>query len=151
MAKIKEFSIFLERSGRVGIDTSIFIYKFEQHPQFEPLCSVVFSLLSKDQIELITSTVTVAEILVRPWRVKDSALLQAYENIFLTLPNFLLTVIDYRVAKTAAFLRAKYNIRLPDALQIAAALTNQAKIFVTNDIQLKVVKDLKIACLSDYI
>jgi len=69
----------------------------------------------------------------------------------LTLPNFLLTVIDYRVAKTAAFLRAKYNIRLPDALQIAAALTNQAKIFVTNDIQLKVVKDLKIACLSDYI
>jgi len=55
------------------------------------------------------------------------------------------------LARQATVLRARYNIRVPDALQIAAALKSGATAFVTNDRRLRRVQGLKVLVLDDYL
>ena len=150
MARIKPFIQLLQKHKRIGIDSCVFIYKFEQHPRYEPLCSVIFEALSHHKIELITSIITVSEVLIQPIKKKQGEIVLLYENVFETLPHFSLVPIDYAQAKAAALLRAEYTLRGPDALHIAAMLTHGAEIFITNDRRLKKVKDLKIVCLQEY-
>lgn len=63
--------------------------------------------------------------------------------------NFALVPIDYAIAEQAADLRARYNLRTPDALQIAAALSAGCQAFATNDRQLQRVTELSIVILDD--
>lgn len=151
MAQIKQFARDLAKHRVIAVDSSIFIYKFEQNSKFEGLCSVVFELLDEGSIELITSSVTASEILVRPFQLKDIETISLYESVLQQLPNFTLVNIDYPLAKLAAQLRAQYVILLPDALQLAAALMYKATLFVTNDRQLKKVKDIKVLYLGNYL
>lgn len=53
------------------------------------------------------------------------------------------------IAETAAELRARYNLRTPDALQIAVALENNCDAFLCNDNGLKRVTELKILILDE--
>ena len=45
--------------------------------------------------------------------------------------------IDEKLAEAAALVRARHGIRLPDALQVAAAIHGEATLFITNDKRLK--------------
>lgn len=62
----------------------------------------------------------------------------------------ILTDIDRNVAVESAKLRAKYKIKTPDAIQLTSGLINGAKAFITNDGNLKKVKEIKIIVL-DYV
>jgi len=57
--------------------------------------------------------------------------------------------IDAETAKRAATLRAKYNLRTPDALQVATALEFDCQAFLTNDIALKRVTELRVLILDE--
>lgn len=151
MAKIEAFTSRLRKAKRVGIDSSCFIYKFEQHPLFEKPTSVIFELLSQNKIEVVTSVVTVAEVLAKPLEKKDFEVVSLYETVFLQLPNFQLLNLDYHLARLASEIRAKYRIRLPDAFQIACCLEAGVKVFVTNDKSLKKVKEIEVLVLKDFI
>ena len=59
--------------------------------------------------------------------------------------------VDLAVADRAMTLRARYHIRVPDALQIATALQSSATAFVTNDLRLKKVEDLDVIVLREYL
>ena len=150
MAKIISFRNQLKKLKRIGVDSSIFIYKFEQNKKYESLCSVVFERLSDNKLKIITSIITPAEVLTKPIELKDQKVVELYETVFSKLPNFELIELNYTMAKQAAGLRARYKILLPDALQLAACLQNNAQAFLTNDNKLKRVKDLLIICLKDY-
>jgi predicted nucleic acid-binding protein len=58
--------------------------------------------------------------------------------------------VDAALARRAVALRAEYGIRVPDALQIAAALEAGATAFVTNDQRLVKVKELRVLQFDDY-
>lgn len=150
MAQIKKLQHLLQKQQCIAIDSSIFIYAFEQHPQFEPLCTVVFDLVSTHQLQLVTSAITVSEILVRPYQLDNVAVVQLYQQLFATLPQFTIIDVNYALAETAAYVRAKHNLTLPDAIQIATALQHEATVFVTNDLKLKRSTELDIICLKDY-
>ncbi len=47
-------------------------------------------------------------------------------------------------------MRVKYNIRVPDALQVSAALESGATLFITNDHPLRKVTELSVLILDDY-
>ena len=57
--------------------------------------------------------------------------------------------VDADVAERAADLRSRYKLKLPDALQIAAALETNCEAFLTNDIGLRSVTDLRVLVLDD--
>ena len=57
--------------------------------------------------------------------------------------NTVFTLIDHRSAQRAAELRARYNLTLPDALQMAVALESGCDAFLTNDSGFKRVTELR--------
>jgi len=58
--------------------------------------------------------------------------------------------VDAVLARRAVALRAQYDVRVPDALQIAAALEAGATAFVTNDRRLAKVRELQVLLFDDY-
>jgi len=148
--KLPAFKKQLLKTKLVGIDTSCFIYLFEQNPQFEPLCRLIFNLAGQGKITLLTSIVSVAEVLVKPKQKENQKMLETYQSIFLESPNLRVAQLDFPTACLAADLKAKYSFGLADAFQIAACMQNNAKLFITNDKKLKAVKEIKILILKDF-
>jgi predicted nucleic acid-binding protein len=56
--------------------------------------------------------------------------------------------ISVEIAEVAAQLRARQNLRTPDAIQIATAMGEGAMFFLTNDARLAAVPDLKVLVLD---
>ena len=67
--------------GPVGVDTAIFIYFIEEHPRFLPLIEPLFREVDAGRIELLTSALTLLEVLVVPYRSGDHLLADRYESI----------------------------------------------------------------------
>lgn len=136
----------LKKIKRVGLDTNVFSYQFHQDPTFGPITKPLFDLLSTDQLQGITSIVTLIEILsVKAPRAK----IRRLEDLFSRTPNLEILDVDHNIATEAAEIRRKYGFRLPDAIQLATAKFGKAKAFITNDQRLKVFKDLKVVLLSE--
>jgi predicted nucleic acid-binding protein len=136
----------------VGIDSAVFIYFIEEHPRYEPVVSGLFEeRLERGENQAITSVVTLAEVLVQPKRDERDDLAQEYRDFLTQGSSLLLVDITRPLAERGAALRAKHTIRLPDALQLAAALEHGATHFVTNDTRLRKVMELRVLVLEDYV
>lgn len=60
--------------------------------------------------------------------------------------------IDRDIARQAAKLRAKYGIRTPDAIQVAACIKAGAELFICNDTRLKKIRDeIQTTVIGDFI
>jgi predicted nucleic acid-binding protein len=81
----------------------------------------------------VTSTITMLELLVQPYRHSDIDRVNRFYALLSTFPHLEWVAPTLRVADVGAQLRADYNLRTPDALQAATALTNGATGFVSND------------------
>ena len=74
------------------------------------------------------------------------------EDVALNIEVRSIVDIDRNVARTAAQLRAKYNVAPPDALQVAASLSFGAKAFLTNDKRLSRLQEfIDVLVLDDFI
>lgn len=59
--------------------------------------------------------------------------------------------VFHEVSVRASRLRAEYAIRAPDAIQMAVGILYGAQAFLTNDAELKQVKDIKVLIVDDYL
>lgn len=55
--------------GPMGVDTVIFIYFIKEHPQFLRLIEPLFREVDQGRLELITSALSLQEVLVVPCRI----------------------------------------------------------------------------------
>jgi predicted nucleic acid-binding protein len=141
----------LAKAGIVGIDTPIFIYHIEAHPQYSPLTQGIFSSMEKGKWTGITSAITLMEINVHPWKIGREDVARKYEALLVNFPNLNIVNIDRDVARIASQLRARFSVSPPDALQVAASLVAGAKLFLTNDRRLLSLQSLiDIVVLDDY-
>ncbi len=124
----------------IGLDTSIFIYHLEAHPIYLPLTQIVLSGVEAGKWTGITSTITLMEISVRPYQLGRQDIARKYEALLVNFPSLIVADIDREVARWAAKLRTRYNIRPADALQVAACLVHYGRVFVTNDRRLALLK-----------
>lgn len=135
----------ISRLKLVGLDSNLFIYHFEQNPDFVTSTSLVFSRLASRKLQAVTSVVSIIETLSFPspedvaWAILES---------FDTIQNLTVVDVDKKVAVEAARIRREYKIRLPDAIQLATAKLFKAQAFITNDDHLKNFTELKIIPLN---
>jgi predicted nucleic acid-binding protein len=116
----------------VGVDTAPFIYFIEGHDVYGPLIRPFFAQRVKPGLnQIITSVVTLSEMLVQPLRDERTDAIERYRRLLTHGRNVKLVAIDASVAEKASNLRAMHGIRLPDAFQIAAALQHGARYFLT--------------------
>lgn len=67
----------------VAVDTSPLIFYIEEHKTFGPVLDPLFGSVCDGNIHLLTSTVTLLEVLVQPLRNNDEPLAQKYNDILL--------------------------------------------------------------------
>jgi predicted nucleic acid-binding protein len=128
----------------------LFIYHFENHEQLGPPAAAVLRGAEDGQHRLVTSELTLLEILVIPKRLGLQALCQKYRELLDSFPNLSLHPIDREILETASDLRARYGLRTPDALQIATSIQSKAEGFISHDQRLKAVQEIPILPLSKF-
>ncbi len=123
----------LSKYSILGLDTSVFIYHLEAHPDYLALTQEIFTWVTSGQKQAVTSAITLMEINVRPLQLGRKDIARQYEALLVNLPNLTIVPVDRDVACKAASLRAEFKVRPADALQVAACLDHGAQVFVTND------------------
>jgi predicted nucleic acid-binding protein len=131
----------------VGLDTAPLIYFIEENPAYIETVRFFFEAMDRGDFLVVTSTVTLLEVLVHPFRSNNRKLAAEYRDILL---NSKLTILEVStsIAEQAAQLRAAHNIRTPDAIQVSAALSAGASHFLTNDIRLPEIPSIQIFSLD---
>jgi len=133
----------------VGLDTAPLIYLIEQHPNYVERIRASFTAMDAGEFQVVTSTLTLTEVLVHPLRSGHTELAETYRDVLLNQENLKTLAVSGAIAELAAQLRATQNLRTPDAIQIATALAGNAKFFLTNDIRLNAVAELQVLVLEN--
>ncbi|MEM9543539.1 MAG: PIN domain-containing protein [Cyanobacteria bacterium P01_E01_bin.42] len=134
--------------SRIYADTSIFIYTIDKVPDYFTLLYPMWSKYQADKIELMTSELTLTEVLVLPLKNSDSLRINAYEKLILS-SKLRPIALDRVILREAARLRSITNIKTPDAIHAATALINNCTIFLTNDRGFNRITGLPVVILSE--
>jgi predicted nucleic acid-binding protein len=137
--------------GSVAVDTALFIYFIEENPRFLPLILPLFREADQNKLDLVTSALTLLEVLVVPYRAGNRLLAERYEALFTRSRGIRLVELTRGQLRAAAQLRAATGVKTPDALQLVAALGTGCTTFVTNDRRLSAVPGLRVIQLSSYV
>jgi predicted nucleic acid-binding protein len=135
--------------GKVGgLDTAPLIYFIEENPLYLDIVRPFFDALDLGLLSAVTSTVTLLEVLVHPFRQGDMKLAQQYRDILLNAEGLTMIPLTNDIAEEASRLRATHAIRTPDAVQIATARHMEASFFLTNDARLPSLPELRVLVLG---
>ena len=130
---LAQLRTFLRRHARIALDTSIFIYQLESNPRYVPLTDAIFRWLEQPKHQAVTSTITMTELLVQPYRDGGEQRVDQFYALLSTYPNLEWIAPDLPISDSAARIRATHRLRTPDALQAATAIHAGATGLVTND------------------
>jgi len=130
---VERLDSMLRRHKRIALDTSIFIYQFEENRQYLPLTDRIFGWLEKPGSRAITSTLTMTELLVQPYRESNRQRVSIFYALLSTYPNLEWIAPNLEIADRAAQIRAVYNLKTPDAIQAATSRYASATALITND------------------
>ena len=121
--------------SRVFLDTNIFIYYYEDAGLMTTLTRSLLERLDQRGDQIVTSTLTIGELLVHPLRVGNDKLAALYEQV-LQPPSIEIIAFDRVCANAFARIRLDKTIKPPDAIQLASAAIARCDLFLTNDSRL---------------
>jgi predicted nucleic acid-binding protein len=99
-----------------------------------------------------SSVITLTEVLPKPIENRDERLAKKFVEFLRRGKNFTLIEISEAIGESAGKLRGRYPfLRTIDALQVAAAINVGVDVFLTNDLKLKQLEEVKILALKDYL
>lgn len=132
----------------VYIDTPVAIYSVEWNPNYFSLLQPLWLKLQAGEIEVVSSELILMETLVLPLRNADQFLLDAYEQLLL-YGGIQLIPITQSILRQAANLRATSNLKTPDAIHAATALSVSCNQFISNDKGFRNIPGLPVVILSE--
>jgi len=118
--------------SRIFLDTNFFIYLIEGTGPRAVRARYLLRAFSTRKDEVLTSVMTLGEMLVMPLRNNDHALAQQYRRIFRGQGITLLPFLE-SAAEAFARIRIDKKIKAPDAIHLATAGTAGCDLFLTND------------------
>ena len=121
--------------SRIFWDTNLFIYLLEDYGKFSKIVEDLRRNMLARGDQLLTSALTLGEILVKPVEKGDSDLLQRYEEAITQAASLL--SFDWKAARLYASIRRDRSLRPPDVVQLACAASAHVDLFITNDRRLQ--------------
>ena len=113
-------SLMVPSSGLVYFDTNAVIYSVEKNPVYWLILEPLWQAAKARTVDIVSSDLTLMETLVGPLKSNDTALANAYEQLFQQAQTRLLPLTQI-VLREAARLRATTKLKTPDALHLATA------------------------------
>jgi predicted nucleic acid-binding protein len=135
---------------RVYLDANIFIYALEGVAPWAVPLHEVFAGLEAGEMTAVTSNLSLAECLVRPFSLERDDLVQLYRMALTQRAHLDMAPIHSEVLVSAARLRAQLGFKLPDAIHTATALTQGCTALLTNDAGFRRAPDIKLFLLSEW-
>lgn len=139
----------LPDSGMVYLDTNSIIYSVERIEPYRSLLLPVWGAAQAGDFAIVTSDLTLHEVLVKPLKDGNARLEDGFRNLLLHSAEVQLLPISHAVLERAASLRATLNIKTPDAIHAATALLAGCGLFLTNDEGFRRVPGLTLRMLKD--
>jgi len=145
VAAVTEDALAAIPSGAVvTIDTAPVIYYLEDHPVYAERFAPVFDAIAAGRIQAVISSVTLAEVLSGPLTSGQEILAAQYREVLCRSGGWQMHPVDEEIAVTAARVRVRHKLRLPDAIQIATAIVTRSYALITHDRRLSKVGDVRI-------
>lgn len=121
--------------SRVFWDTNLFIYLLEDYGLHSEGVVELLAKMESRGDELLTSAITLGEILVQPSAAGDLNRCQEYEAAI--IGNAIILPFDVPASRKYANIRSQpRKITPPDAIQLACAAAAGVDLFLTNDSRL---------------
>ena len=120
--------------SRIFWDTNLFIYLFEGSGKFSNQVMALRSRMLERGDQLMTSAITLGEILVKPIQNGDAKAVAYYQKLIATTAAVI--PFEEKAALAYARLRADGSLRPPDTIQLACAAAAGTDLFITNEARL---------------
>jgi predicted nucleic acid-binding protein len=118
--------------SRIFLDSNLFIYQLEDLGPRGEQANCIFERLSHRKDTILTSTLTLGEVLVKPIRTGNRAMEIKYREL-LREPEVNVLSFDRAAGEAFARIRRERTIKAPDAIQLATAAAAGCDMFITND------------------
>lgn len=136
---------------RIYLDTNIWIYTLEGYPKYRSFLTTLYQTIDTGQLQAITSELTLAEVLVKPFMDQNIAIQQAYQQVLQNSINLEIVPISRQILIEAARLRATTSLKLPDSIHFSTALSMKCDTFLTNDKRIQSFEGLLVLQISHLI
>jgi predicted nucleic acid-binding protein len=133
----------------VFLDTAPLIYFIEGNSQYQEILSKLFALNDTAGFSFITSSITLLEVLVKPIKDGKFEIAQQYRDMLTKASGIDILDVTTAIAEGAAKLRARHNLRTPDAIQLATSIESRSDYFLTNDMHMKSISSVKVITLGE--
>jgi predicted nucleic acid-binding protein len=149
---VKELQRVISSHELLLLDTMVFSYHLSDHPRYAPLAAMILEAVESGDLMGLTTTVTLAELLTVPAKGNNRRAMQEYELYLTRFPNLQMVPLNIALARETAIVRAATGLRMPDAVQVAAARLSGADGIVTSDQRwVKRVAQPALVLLGDYV
>jgi predicted nucleic acid-binding protein len=112
-------------------DTNLFIYQWDANSPFLPSVQALRQRMLKARIGLVTSAMTLGELMTGPRRDAQEARALQYHAALTQAAT--IVPFDEKAADLYATVRAQTRVKQPDGIQLACAGAHGVELFVTND------------------
>jgi predicted nucleic acid-binding protein len=137
---------------RVYVDTNVYISAFETGGARTDHARWLFDAAEQGRLIVVTSELTLAELLVRPIAEGATYLIDAFRAMIAPGPSSEVVPVSRRVLEGAAGLRAsRRGLKLPDAIHCASALEARCSAMVTDDRRIGAIPELRVLGLSPFV
>ena len=141
--------LILPPSGPVYVDTSTVIYRVEGLEPFATASLPAWDALQEGSCRVLTSDLTLLEVLVRPLRDGNARLVELHRKILTETEGLESIGIVRDILEMAAGLRAGHRLKTPDSIHAATAIHSGATLFLTNDRDFTKIPGLNVAIIGD--
>ena len=107
---------------RVYLDANVFIAAYESKGARSDHAWWLLDAIERGDLLGVTSEITLAEVLVRPFEEQDHDLIRSYQDVLSPANGMEVPNVSRQVLIEAAILRSmRRSLRLPDAIHVASA------------------------------
>ena len=136
------------RGDCIYLDANIWIYALEGASEYSQQLTALFEESDAGSLTLVTSELSLAEIMVKPIRTANVSEQENYKKAITSTDDLIVVPVDRSILIQAAETRANTKLKLPDAIHAATAIASNCTTFLTNDKQFRTVKGLNTLLMS---
>lgn len=137
------------RGKRVYFDSNVFVYLIEGYRELEEKLRDIRDSILNAEAEIVTSELTLCEVLVVPFRENNARLIAGYRQFIEQSGAFEIQPTTLETYVRASLCCAQLGFKTPDAIHMATAIETECEMFVTNDKRLKAPHGVQMVRLSE--
>ncbi len=135
--------------SRVYFDANILVYILEGYDRYRKQIGALREAIREAAFQPFTGEIAIMEVLVAPFKKKRMDAVVAYRRFIEESGAFGLIAATPDIYVKAAYFRAEFNLRPPDAIHVASAEAAGCRYFLTNDHRLRTPKAIAVLQLRD--